>query len=302
MSAPTETRGRWAVRTARMASDNLVLAVTFVVFFLMSSGYFMYSAVASLHETGLGASTAEYIAAFIGAGMAGALLFALLLGIGMFMVRMHRQAVLGNSLQVEYSDHAWLRDWVNTVAADLDMPKVEVFVTQNPVMNAYAMGFARPYIIVLNSGSIRYLSKEELKVIVLHEMAHVKYKHTDALVYLSPFLSLPVINVFGAWVAGFWQRRTELTCDRLALLYCGDGELVKRSLIAIHVGPDVADSMNDTARQWLQYNAERPMNRLAQTLSSHPFLVRRLSHIDRWQAIAQPVAQSESAVEKPAAR
>lgn len=57
----------------------------------------------------------------------------------------------------------------------------------------------------------------------------------------------------------------------------------KSALIKIHVGPDVAKSMNQTARDWLQYNAQQPMNRLAQTFSSHPFLARRLSHID-WHA------------------
>lgn len=207
------------------------------------------------------------------------------------MVRMMRQTMLGNSLQVEYSDYAWLRDWVNQVSADLNMPRVEVFVTQDPVMNAYAFGFARPYCIVLHSGSIRYLTKDELKVIAIHEMAHIKYGHTTASVFLQPFVSLPIVNMVTGWIAGFWQRRAELTSDRLALMYMEDADLVKRALIKIHVGPDVADAMNQTARDWLQYNAERPMNRFAQTFSSHPFLVRRISHIDKHaMAIAPPPA------------
>ena len=73
-------------------------------------------------------------------------------------------------------------------------------------------------------------------------------------------------------------------------MYSENPELVKSALIKIHVGPDVAKSMNQTARDWLQYNAERPMNRLAQTFSSHPFLVRRLSHIDRHAASFVPAA------------
>ena len=211
----------------------------------------------------------------------------------MFIVRLQRQTILGNSLQVEYSDFAWLRDWANEVAHDLEMPRVEIFVTQNPLINAYAFGFIRPYCIVLNSGSVRYLTQDELKVVVVHEMAHIKYYHTHALVYLQPFLVLPGINIVGMWVAGFWQRRAELTADRLALMYMRDTELVKQSLIKVHVGPDVAASMNQTARDWLQHTAERPMNRLAQTFSSHPFLVRRLSHIDRWSYLIEPTSSAE---------
>ena len=116
---------------------------------------------------------------------------AVALGIGMLITRVMRQQMLGNSLEVQYSDYAWLRDWSNEVAADLDMPQVEIFITQNPIINAYAFGFARPYTIVLHSGSIRYLTEDELKVVVVHEMAHIKYKHTDASVFLLPFLTAP---------------------------------------------------------------------------------------------------------------
>lgn len=283
------TKGREAVEKARMGSDYLVLGLTFVVLFLATSIYFIVDFFQN--EGTMATDTLEVVAGLFGALLGGFTVFVTLLLLGMFLVRMARQTVLGNSLQVEYSDYAWLRDWANHVSADLYMPRVEIFVTQDPVMNAYAFGFARPYCIVLHSGSIRYLTRDELKVIVVHEMAHIKYAHTTALVFLQPFVSLPVINVFTGWLTGFWQRRAELTADRLALMYLGDGELVKRALIKIHVGPDVAEAMNQTARDWLRHNAERPMNRFAQTFSSHPFLVRRISHIDRYtvnQSAQQP--------------
>lgn len=287
-----QTKGSVAVERARNSSDTLVLAATFASLVLASSIYFIVDVLTSGDLAG--ASAVEVLFGIVGALLGGVIVFGALLGIGMFLIRMMRQSILGNSLQVEYSNFAWLRDWANVIAADLDLPHVEIFITQNPVMNAYAFGFAKPYCIVLHSGSIRYLSEDELKVIVLHEMAHIKYAHTLALVYLQPFLTLPVVGIFTGWIAGFWQRRTELTADRLALMYIEDAELVKRSLIKIYVGPDVADAMNQTARDWLQYTAERPMNRFAQTFSSHPFLVRRLSHIDRYagqlQSVTPPTA------------
>ena len=275
------TKGQAAVERARMSSDNVVLAFTFVVFFLITFGYFIFSYFTAPLAPGETSSDRGILGVLI--TLAFALIFlGALLGLGMFLVRMMRQTALGNAMEVQYSSYAWLRDWANEVAADLQMPEVEIFVTQNPIINAYALGFARPYIIVLNSGSIRYLTKEELKVVVVHEMAHIKYHHTDAMVYLQPFLSLPIVNIVGNWIAGFWRRRTELTADRMALAYIEDADLVKNSLVKVHVGPDTARDMNDVARQWQQYKAERPMNRFAQTFSSHPFLVRRLSQIDYW--------------------
>ena len=302
---PAQTHGQWAIAQANKASDYIVLGVTFAILFLGSAAYFIISYVREVNGAHVvydqfgnatsGAAEGVTIWGLLGTFIGGAIAFAVILLLGMFLVRMQRQTTLGNSLQVEYSDYAWLRDWANKVAVDLNMPRVEIFVTQDPVINAYAFGFARPYVIVLHSGSIRYLTHEELKVVVVHEMAHIKYKHTNANVYLVPFLSLPIINIVGRWIVGFWSRRAEWTADRLALMYLGDSELVKKSLIKVHVGPDVAKDMNDTARQWLEYTAERPMNHLAQTFSTHPFLVRRLSQIDKYKYIVEPPAAPTNA-------
>ena len=281
------TRGQLAVRRAHSSSDIGVLVTTFIAFFIITSLYFLINYISeTANEPSM--TMMDWMFGLLGTMIGSLLLFGAILLIGMFLTRMQRQTMLGNSLQVEYSDYAWLREWANQVAFDLQMPRVEIFITQDPYINAYAFGFARPYTIVLQSGAIRYLSKEEVKVVVVHEMAHIKYGHTTASIYLSPFLSLPFVNVIGTWVAGFWQRRTELTADRLALMYLGDSELLKSALIKIHVGSDVASAMNETARQWLQYTAERPMNHLAQTFSTHPFLVRRISHIDKWKYIVEP--------------
>ncbi len=293
-----QTKGQLAVARARNAQDNVVLTITIIIFCFFAASYFIYTTFQEMSTDNAGhhveLSFSDGVIAVLLAIVFMIMGLGMLLGIGMFMVRMMRQQMLGNALQVEYSAYAWLRDWANQVSADLEMPQVEIFITQNPVMNAYAFGFARPYSIVLHSGSIRYLTKDELKVIVVHEMAHIKYRHANANVYLMPFLSIPIISVLGSWISGFWHRRAELTADRLALMYLGDSELVKKSLIKVHVGPDAADSMNEVARQWMQYTAERPMNHFAQTFSDHPFLVRRLSQIDYWKGVVEPQNQPQS--------
>lgn len=279
------TKGQIAVKRAYSSSDIGVLVATFIVFFLISTGYFIISYFIDISQESIGA--VEIILGLIGVAIGGAFLFVLIILTGMFILKMQRQIMLGNAFQVEYSAYAWLRDWANEVAVDIAVPKVEIFITQNPVINAYAFGFIRPYTIVLHSGTIRYMTKEEIKMVVLHEMAHVKYGHTIASLYFLPFMNIPLLGAFFTWLAGFWQRRAELTADRLALMYLGNSELVKQALIKVHVGPDVASSMNDVARQWQQYVAERPFNRFTQTFSNHPFLVRRISHVDKWKTLVE---------------
>ena len=295
------TNGQLAVKRAYSSGDIGVLIATFATFFLLSAGYFIISYFISEEFTGDKATIFTIFFGLVAVAIGAVLFFGLISAFGMFITKIQRQMMLGNALQVEYSDYAWLRDWVNEVSADLAMPRVEVFVTQDPVINAYAFGFIRPYTIVLHSGSIRYLTKDELKVVVVHEMGHIKYGHTIASLYLLPFMNIPVLGAFFGWLSGFWRRRAELTSDRLALMYMGKSELVKAALIKVHVGPDVASSMNDVARQWQQYVAERPMNRFAQTFSSHPFLVRRISHIDRYKSIVEP-QPTPAPTEQPAAQ
>ena len=283
------TKGQLAVKRAFSARDLVVLAITFFVFFLLSAGYFIVDYFTSEYFNQY-ASPVTIVFSLIGIAIGALIFFCFIIAIGMFIIRMQRQIMLGNALQIEYSAYAWLRDWANEVSADLELPKVEIFVTQDPVINAYAFGFIRPYTIVLHSGAIRYMTHQELKTVVVHEMAHIKYGHTLASLYLLPFTPIPAIGAFSSWISGFWQRRAELTADRLALMYMANSELVKESLIKVHVGPDVASSMNDVARQWQQYVAERPMNRFVQTFSTHPFLVRRLSHLDKWKSVVEPEA------------
>lgn len=273
-----------AVVQAQRKSDYWVLAAGVAASFLLlglvlftSIGAWLYGeeAIDTYAE-----SSSDPAIDMIGSAIGYALIIGFALIFILTLVRMMRQQLLGNALQVEYSDYAWLREWSNQVAQDLQMPRVEIMVTQDPVINAYAFGFATPYTIVLHSGAIRWLTREQLKAVVVHEMAHVKYRHTQIGTYLNLLRLIPVIGAVNSWLLDFWGRRAELTADRLALCYLRDAELVKESLIGVHVGPDVATSFNDIARKWQVYMTDSLFNRFTQTFSSHPFLVRRLQHLD----------------------
>lgn len=209
------------------------------------------------------------------------------------MIRMMRQTYLGNALQVEYSDAAWLRTWANKVAKDLAMPKVEIMVTQDPVMNAFAFGFMKPYTIVLNSGTVRYATREQLKAIIVHEMAHIKFRHTQMGTYSGLLRMVPGFGLLFGWLLDFWSRRAEFSADRLALVYLQDVRTVKDALICVHIGPDMAPAFNDLAQQWQEYTTNSGFNRFTQTFSSHPFLVRRLQRLDAYSAAMNPVEPKE---------
>lgn len=295
----TQAPGQMAVRQAARTSDYVVLAAG-VAGSLAVMGAVFFTSIASVlygEEVASEYIVSDPVADTVMNLIGGVVIAALALVVILTLVRMMRQQMLGNALQVEYSDYAWLREWSNRVARDLDMPRVEIMVTQDPVINAYAFGFATPYTIVLHSGAIRWLTRDQLKAVVVHEMAHVKYRHTQIGTYLNLLRLVPLVGAVNTWLLDFWSRRAELTADRLALCYLRDVEQVKTSLIGVHVGPDVAKSFNEVARQWQVYMADNYFNRFTQTFSSHPFLVRRLQHLDRMDVQFKP---SWSPKQKPA--
>ncbi|MBH2007756.1 M48 family metallopeptidase [Candidatus Saccharibacteria bacterium] len=290
-----------AVSQANRRSDYWVLAAG-VVTSLLATGLVFFTSIASVlsgYDEDVYYEDTAADAGFFGDLLSFVVIGGIALILILTLVRMMRQQVLGNALQVEYSDYAWLREWSNQVAQDLHMPRVEIMVTQDPVINAYAFGFATPYTIVLNSGSIRWLTQEQLKAVVVHEMAHVKYHHTQIGTYLNLLRLMPILGTLNGWLLDFWSRRAELTADRLALCYLRDNEQVKESLIGVHVGPDVAKSFNDIARQWQVYMTSSYFNRFTQTFSSHPFLVRRLQHLDAKTAELSPMWSQAEVVKKP---
>ena len=270
-----------AVRLARNNGDTGVLSLCLGIIALLVGGIITFSFIGAIVAESQG-DKENGIISFLLSGILYVVIFSFLFVIILVTIRIMRQTFLGNMLQVEYSDYAWLRDWCNHVAADLKLPKVEIFVTQDPYINAFALGFMSPYSIVLHSGSLHYLTHDELKAVVVHEMGHVKYSHTKISAYTGVLANLPIIGGLCSYILDFWSRRAELTADRLAVYYLNDPSLVKRSLIKVHVGPDVAKGFNDVTQQWQVHNTRGLLQAFAQTLSNHPFLVKRLTHIDQY--------------------
>lgn len=127
------TKGQRAVKRAFSSSDLVVLTMTFLTFFLATTGYFLVGFF--LDETNnVTSSLVSLVFGLIGLAIVAVMFFGTALIIGMIIIKMQRQMMLGNALQIEYSAYAWLRDWANDVSHDLEMPRVEIFVTQDPVL------------------------------------------------------------------------------------------------------------------------------------------------------------------------
>lgn len=220
------------------------------------------------------------IAAIIAGDLSGVLWIAVPLLLASFIyLRLIQVTLYANSMRLQNSSYEPLKEDVARLAGELKMKPVDVLATQDPAINAYALGYARPYTIVLHSGTIEKLDYNEMIAVLIHEMGHVKFYHTFLNQFLTPLQALPVVGVISTWVIGFWSRRCEYTADRLSVAYTGDPELVIRALIKVHVGPFVGEYLTKEQLMYQEATSRGMMRRTAQTLSTHPFLVNRIKAI-----------------------
>ena len=138
-----------------------------------------------------------------------------------------RHLFLANAVRIGPRQRPKLNALYNEVIETLDWPdRPELYVTQTPTVNAGAVGFEKPFII-LNSGALGLLDREEQRTVLGHELGHVMSGHatyrTIALILLLigtrnlPFLA--GIALLPIELALFeWYRKSELSCDRAGLL------------------------------------------------------------------------------------
>jgi Zn-dependent protease with chaperone function len=184
----------------------------------------------------------------------------------------------------------------------VDMP--ELFVQQNPIVNAFTGGVERP-VIVLHSSLLERLTDEEVLAVVAHEVGHIHAEHvlyltaarlleflaTTALM-ATPLAKTVIQILSGTMRAALlaWSRRAELSCDRAALLVTQDPHVIGRTMMKLCGGTFASrvdyEQFLAQARDFQKNYDEKSLDRFwADAISSgmtHPFPVWRVSEILKW--------------------
>ncbi|GAB4378060.1 MAG: hypothetical protein Kow00121_29100 [Elainellaceae cyanobacterium] len=217
--------------------------------------------------------------------------------------------LMGNSVEVGPRQYASVYQLFRDAVRDLDIhPQPVLFVSQSPVVNAYALGKDRPCV-VLNSGLLDAMSESELRSTLAHELGHVKCGHTILTQMASWLLSL-VFNLseltFGlsnlvstGLIMAFyeWLRKAELSADRAALLVVDDLNPVMQGMMRLAGGSSRYAhelSLEEFMRQAERYQQldQDGLNQVYKFLLynnlsqgaflSHPFTVERVHYLREW--------------------
>ena len=216
----------------------------------------------------------------------------------LFSDRSLRMLFLASSVRASQEQFPGLYQLLLDGSSILDLPDVpELFINQDPVPNAMALGSDKPFIVV-TTGLVDLLDTEEMRFVIGHELGHVLSGHT---VYRTMLYKLTQLAARLAWFAiayislrAFvvaleeWYRKSELSCDRAGVLAGQDPTAARRALMKIAGGSRMSELSHDEfLRQAEEYDAVADVRdsiiKLLQLLgTTHPFAVVRFAELDRW--------------------
>ena len=192
-------------------------------------------------------------------------------------VKIQQAQLLGGSVRVSAQQMTDVDALVKTAATRLDVEVPQVFVRQDPTLNAFALGTWGRKAIVLHSALVEALTPEELLGIIGHELSHIKCRHTLWLVFLQPGVQVPFFSQAFAFLFMSWSRKAEYTCDRGALLASRNLETCVTAFAKMAVGAQLYQRLNlpSLIHQGTELR-EDSLTGLAEMLQTHPFLVKRI--------------------------
>jgi len=186
------------------------------------------------------------------------------------------------------------------VLATLDWPKrPQLFVSNTPYVNAGAVGFGEPFV-VINSAAIEHLTREELRVILAHELGHCMSGHVTYRTIAQIILMLGIGNLplpIGLALLPFqlaileWYRKSELSSDRAALLGTQDPDLVLTTFMKLAGGREFGDKLDLQAfkEQAAEYETDDSawdtiLKAINTAFREHPWFTIRAGELQRWTA------------------
>jgi len=209
-----------------------------------------------------------------------------------------RQLFLANAVRVGPEQRPQLDALLADVCTALDVKeRPQLYVSQSPLLNAQAIGFDKPFI-VFSSAALEHLDRDEQRVLIAHEVAHIMSGHvlyrTVALIIMTvglsalPFLAAAVLFPF-QFALLEWYRKSELSSDRGALLAVQDRRAAMMTFLKLAGGRDYGDTINldEFMRQAAEYEAtgdvvDRVWQVINTVLRDHPFNTVRAGELQRW--------------------
>jgi Zn-dependent protease with chaperone function len=193
-----------------------------------------------------------------------------------------RNQLLGSAVKVSDRQFPRIQKVTEQCAATLGIPTPQVYITNNPHLNAGTYGTDDESFIIVHSALVDHYSDEELLTVIGHECGHV---HNGHVVYLTALhYIVRVAGVFLAWVLppalvalNAWSRRAEITSDRAAMLCSKDPATAERAITKLALGSrKLYEEFNLEAFLEQHHEGREGVGKYMEVFASHPWLPKRV--------------------------
>lgn len=204
---------------------------------------------------------------------------------------------LGEMIQVNSENFPQVYYPFLQVVNAVGIEEPELYIYNDPVMNAYTYGDTNPFIAV-SSSTIEKLNQEELKGVLAHECGHILCHHTlyntmlaillntgFAVQLISETVLMPIMAALR-----YWSRCSEYSADRCAAAVVGERTFQMENLKMTCGLREVYGNpyqLVEQARGYEEHCTNSIWDRIQQTLRTlfytHPQSCQRALEIDRWK-------------------
>lgn len=200
-----------------------------------------------------------------------------LIVVQLIYILLQQKQVQGSSLVISDKQFSNIHNIVKEVADKYDIQPPDVYIQYDPYINAYVMGFKKPYTLVLTSSLVEAMSEDELNFVIGHEMGHIKMGHSRLKSFVFPLDRNIFIFTF---LFNSWLRKTEYTADRCGLYFSGNLKSSVNSLLKLAIGPKLYAliNINEVIRQ-LGISYDQRIEKLSEALLDHPFIMNRITKL-----------------------
>jgi len=207
----------------------------------------------------------------LGGYLAGVFLL-LFFGLGYMATNLKRKQILANAVQAGVDHYPDLYEALKEVQRLLPPVKIDLFITQDPTMNAYTFGYDEPYTIVLTSSLTEKLSETEVRAVIGHEMGHILLGHARIISIVGTQFGLGRLFFYK------WSRSCEYSADA-AVLIASKGNHIPLTSSLLKLTGEVVDPVD--VENFLSQLDETQESQGLEIFSTHPFTKNRIRNLLR---------------------
>ncbi|MBC8527096.1 MAG: M48 family metalloprotease [Candidatus Cloacimonetes bacterium] len=194
-----------------------------------------------------------------------------------------REKLLANSVRLTSIISPRVHRIIENIKSIFDIKEnIEFFALNDTSYNAFAFKQKSSISIVFTSNLLENFSDNEIMFVLGHEIGHILYDHNRLLLLYNPneqkitFLPILAEKKFLTW-----QKKAEISCDRIGLVACKNYENAVQSLLKISYGlteknlnfnlPELMRQLDDLAKS--EYLSQL-------SSATHPMLPVRLKALE----------------------